>query len=169
MKSILVAICLVLFAPVVGAAEPYPINQKPIGGSLGTGAGEVHLAHDVKTSVRTDGKTVYTYTYQISFTGREDMLFQWTILDRVLSGRYAFPHIFKIQNGKTYEFSLVTDEAPVDAPGEARLFRKSSEKILNETQEDNWRVHSSAVEVYILSPGGGHEGPLPLSVLRPLE
>lgn len=172
MKTLLVATLLIaLFnlAAFAEATEHYPINRSLIGGSLGNGHGTVHLAHAVKTSILPNGKTTYTYTYQISFVGTEDMLFQWTILDRVLSGRYAFPHIFKIRNGKTYTFTLITNETPILAPGHASLFSKYLEKILLYTPEANWSIRSSEVDMYILSPGGGHGGPLPPSVLQPLQ
>ncbi|OGF82864.1 hypothetical protein A2924_01510 [Candidatus Giovannonibacteria bacterium RIFCSPLOWO2_01_FULL_44_16] len=169
MKKIIFVFVVAFFlaVPAFSFAENYPLN-KTLGGSISSGDAEIHLTGNVTKQIQPDGKEKYLYTYKIYYTGKEPILFQWTILDRVLSGRYNFPFIFPMTDGKSYEFTLLSNEAPIWANGHARMFRQLTPASTLEYALKETGATSSKHDFYILSPGGGQPGPLPPSLLEPL-
>lgn len=146
-------------------SHPYPLNYE-LSGGLSNGHDTASLEHKVTKETNKDGKIVYRYYYKVSYTGKEQILFMWTILDRVLSGRFAFPHIFPMETGKVYEFTLESDEAPIFISGHAKVMRKVWPSLRDHFEKEGLSV--SQYDFYILSPGGGQSGPLPPSFLKPL-
>ncbi|OGF63181.1 hypothetical protein A2662_00855 [Candidatus Giovannonibacteria bacterium RIFCSPHIGHO2_01_FULL_45_33] len=169
MKKIVSVFVVAFFLamPIFSFAKNYPLNQT-LGGSLSSSDLEIHLAGNVTKQIQPDGKEKYLYTYKIYYAGKKPILFQWTILDLVLSGRYDFPFIFPMTDGKSYEFTLLSDEAPIWANGKARIFRQLTPETGIEESLKEIGATASKHDFYILSPGGGQPGPLPPSLLEPL-
>ncbi|MBI2639993.1 MAG: hypothetical protein HYW90_03860 [Candidatus Sungbacteria bacterium] len=145
-------------------SNAYPLNNA-LGGSLSSGDNTVYLENKVVPETAADGKVTYTYSWKVRYEGREPILFMWTVLDRVLSGRFAFPNVLPMKNGDIYEFVLSSNEAPVWANGKAMMFQKRDMKDMLNPEG----ITGLNYEYYVLSPGGSQPGPLPPSLLKPLD
>lgn len=158
---IAVVFCLMLSVQIV-----YAQNLRILVGSLSGGDMSVTL----KSSVSYDNTTnLYLYEYEIKNTGSRLFLFQWKLLDKALSGRFNFPHIFEMEPGKEYKFVLRSEEAPAIISEHAGLFRKNDPT--NSGYKDmlsRENVTASNYDLWLLSPGGAMSGYLPPSYLKKL-
>lgn len=82
-----------------------------------------HMGKDTVIShkvIRDDVKKVYIYQYRIRYTGKEDALFRWKVLDRLLGE----PVMVHLKSGMTgwKEFKVESEHPPAFYNGEAILF-----------------------------------------------
>lgn len=164
-----VSALLALLAP-LAEARPVTISEEPYqlginnGGSLGGNKAEVTVSCK---AVKSKKPGEYLYSFVIKNSGEDFFLFQFDLLNYVLSGRYNFPSVFDMPKGRIYTFTLTSKEAPILVQGYASMFRKTVTSGERKFQQDNTNVTVSSIDFWILNPGGDFYCPLPPSLLRP--
>lgn len=149
--------------PVTISQEPYQLGSRQ-GGALGSNKAKVTVSCMAVKSKKSDE---YFYSFVIKNSGEDFFLFQFDLLNYVLSGRYNFPNVFDMPKGKTFTFTLTSKEAPILAGGYASMFRKNTTKGERKFLQYDMSLTVSGIDFWVLSPGSDFECPLPPSLLNP--
>jgi len=104
-------------------------------------------------------KDEYLYEIKITNSGDLDVLVQSRILDKLLTGRFCFPHIVSVKSEETKLFTLKTDLSPAISYGKTQVFVWEKTKVSQRENNDMLNVELNGQYTYpngkIIVPIGG--------------